>query len=1246
MSDFYLMLTKLSVIIGSLGLLWMLNLPRSARHGQRIVPLAALSVLAIYVAVNLGFAVVENALGAWLSQIQTLLAPLWYQIPILNKAFALPAIAVLVIFVLIKLVLTGFVLLLAGLRRLYRRLLNLFRKSKQNKSLPVFSVAPAYCVAENGTVQVKLNWLMARRFAASAGLGLALLLLLTLVLHFVAMDVQWLSSAIEAQSLLLYTVLALVFLELGWYLGGPFSSQTEDSVQTDYGDKLLETEAPELIDTYRKLWPNQLLASGELGNISGEEAVGQSTVDGDQELDLFRERFSASGVRFDKTHLDLLNKLTSGHNLVIHNADAELLLPAFFIFLSRRLVSGSRVLFALGAEHADESVNYNAFTDWIKRGFEKVEGDASQWSLAIGGAPNDQDNIWSTSLASLASTALSETANAWLDKVNVIVFFDAEGVTQALAERYALSQRLRRFDDAQRVVMAGTLHGLESAYRENLCLSSGKMDEYTPTAAPISVAVMLWATEVGNFQGSITKATLSQSMGAAMALAVPGVKHRSVSSVMVTHSLSQPTVDFKEALENAVDNLKDGWKLGQASSNFLERIQPLPFWSLGQPQRNAMVIAEDHYCNTPLLLRELSSKLIGYGVLHILSHPYLLRDYFAANARYFMSSPLKPLSPRVSDTASAVAERLMYMLIANMVPSDVIRNQLKCAGLEGRAVLVDLVRLYLRVLKLDILQEGYVHKELGGYRFDLRMVEHSRVPWKKPWQLILVDGHQSLGSVRAEHAYQTYLPGQLHTFNGKLYLVENMGDGQILFKHQDPKQDCYSYRTQLNVSVVLKDMAANREKVGSIVLHRAIFTTKMDVDILGFIHGRTQIPLEGIPKRSYEAAKSMIIKFEFEKKLENSSGLSILLAAFMQEILRTLMPSEVHLLVILPLCHSSGNRIGFYDNNNPVSPIMLLPEWQYQREFKFNDNEIGIILIEDSYSDIGAVQAIFDDYRYVLEIIQDYLIWLTDDSNHAANDWTVHRDKPLMDVGEASQTLLDKLNDFLGRSLRADARQRFYDEKAENPLPPLIDASTICNLCGAPHDQALSDKLPDGRIRCPECKKHEVLDINKIKQLYADCKRYIEDTFDVRVPDGVGVIIAGADVIGNEVGLPFNPSQEYSGRAIGFARQDQDGKWTIYVESNLPKYMLCATLVHELVHIWQFKAIDLERAPLMWIEGHASWVEHAYLESKNAAPDYRKHIRERNDPIYGEGYRIIVKALVDQGDTNPFRCIQQLFGKG
>ena len=135
--------------------------------------------------------------------------------------------------------------------------------------------------------------------------------------------------------------------------------------------------------------------------------------------------------------------------------------------------------------------------------------------------------------------------------------------------------------------------------------------------------------------------------------------------------------------------------------------------------------------------------------------------------------------------------------------------------------------------------------------------------------------------------------------------------------------------------------------------------------------------------------------------------------------------------------------------------------------------------------------------------------------------------------------------------------------------------------------------------------------------------------FGIRINAKVHVQMVNSKKLHKRFGKTFVPTGDFDGRVLGVAIKDGNG-YTILIENGAPKIRSTMTMVHELVHIWQYlnwdtKAIRKTYGKQMELEvyeGMSKWVEiqYAYLIGEVAHGKREEIITRHRDDEYGRGF--------------------------
>ena len=229
---------------------------------------------------------------------------------------------------------------------------------------------------------------------------------------------------------------------------------------------------------------------------------------------------------------------------------------------------------------------------------------------------------------------------------------------------------------------------------------------------------------------------------------------------------------------------------------------------------------------------------------------------------------------------------------------------------------------------------------------------------------------------------------------------------------------------------------------------------------------------------------------------------------------------------------------------------------------------------------------------------------------------------------------LEFLNDlgFFGEELK-DAREGLGMAAAiESEGESEGRASRTCDFCGAEINGIEYEVLKDGRERCNHCSRTAIKNEEELKKLYAEVMSTMQAFYNISINAPVNVSMVNAKTLHKAIGKSFVPTGSFDGRVLGFARQEKDGTYTLYVENGAPRMQTIMTTVHEMTHVWQYlnwdrKAIRKKYGKtreLEIYEGMAMWseIQYAYLMGEpGAAKREQLNTLLRSDE-YGRGFRM------------------------
>ena len=311
-----------------------------------------------------------------------------------------------------------------------------------------------------------------------------------------------------------------------------------------------------------------------------------------------------------------------------------------------------------------------------------------------------------------------------------------------------------------------------------------------------------------------------------------------------------------------------------------------------------------------------------------------------------------------------------------------------------------------------------------------------------------------------------------------------------------------------------------------------------------------------------------------------------------------------------------------------VIPELIRKAYPELTEFPFarEENEIGILFIQDSCIDNGIAQSLKKELDQpnskLMSLARDYLEWVNKGQPSEKN-YLYFGYSELPECFD-----LSGLIDVLDQLPRVESKGKAEIEEIEEG----------CCYCGCrlgTRYYILKDGIGRGNRKvCEDCFKGRVHKKTELKRIYHEAEKYLQE-FDVEMPKDLKVRFASAKSIRKFI------DQGDIRSVLGFARIDKNELW---VEIDAPEANIMQTLIHEMTHIWQHMHLDFTKMTVEEAkrlkEGHSSFMEVRYLMDagkKVMARMTRKNLEKRKDE-YGTGFvRMLQELDNDIQGSEPFK---------
>lgn len=197
---------------------------------------------------------------------------------------------------------------------------------------------------------------------------------------------------------------------------------------------------------------------------------------------------------------------------------------------------------------------------------------------------------------------------------------------------------------------------------------------------------------------------------------------------------------------------------------------------------------------------------------------------------------------------------------------------------------------------------------------------------------------------------------------------------------------------------------------------------------------------------------------------------------------------------------------------------------------------------------------------------------------------------------------------------------------------------SLCDSCGRIISPGTlgGETYSDGRLICGICKKSSVTDVQSIRPVLAELIKLLGGYGIRPLPNDIPVSLVDRKTLAvkslgsdkeNTRGFTKSMARVQNGKITSF-------KHRIYILDGLPLTEFKGVLAHELFHVW----LNENKVKMAGKETEGFCNLGIMLVNMNVKSEYAQvlqdQLEQNNDPVYGEGYRMMKKKLDDMGWAN------------
>lgn len=681
-----------------------------------------------------------------------------------------------------------------------------------------------------------------------------------------------------------------------------------------------------------------------------------------------------------------------------------------------------------------------------------------------------------------------------------------------------------------------------------------------------------------------------------------------------------------------------------------------------------------YYDNTKNLLNavrlSLSNTATVTSMVHIVSKPYLLRDYFAHNITtlYQNLSGTQMLVPSINNNLTPPCVVLLILLREREFTCEDVVEYMHNFGIEGNNVEELLTQSLNMAFGENTFPNVYNYFSFGDgeipdFRNDeyyyTRIVKLTNERIYNEAKSIAENFAQITGDcegvlpINKSIVYNYHLPGQLFNYGGRRYIIVDIINGVIRVRLEETvvREEDYTPYYQLIVQ--------GEPSLCSTVNNNQYICRLYHTNIIRTINGyfshfngldfnsennNTQNHVLNSPiiEKKKASVIELSIDFPFGKNHERAAALFCIL---LKGIMETVLPNNYQdIMVVSGINHETLEALPFEKADNSAmredpKPSDWIEEMDYELPMSRNillmfpqldngffsansDNMIHLYIINYNDVDDSVSSCLLTEMDRLLTILRGYMEWVVE------NPTIPHS---FLKLG---YNLIPDIFDTEGVN---NCLQRIaYDSKATGSVlsgkftvanPDNVDC---CDFCGRPISvsQWIFD---DSRTMCEDCYKHRTSERKEVQTLLREAYQTMENLYKIKLPRDIKIRFNTAATIRKA----YHSGDVLEGRVIGLYI---GAKKEIWIERGGPEACVLSTLIHELTHAWQAEHVNMDKLGDQIIEGHSTFVEIECLRKLGQslyADFWKKTVLNRNDD-YSKGLQYWTSLLQSESDKNIF----------
>lgn len=669
------------------------------------------------------------------------------------------------------------------------------------------------------------------------------------------------------------------------------------------------------------------------------------------------------------------------------------------------------------------------------------------------------------------------------------------------------------------------------------------------------------------------------------------------------------------------------------------------------------------------------------SVLHVVSKPYLLRDYFISKAEDYVSH-FELIGQTMSEHAEPTRASIIVLLCdaVNGIEKDEFVRRAKEFLVSSTDEVSDLEGCIKLCYKTafntdDDYEPRYNLKKIRNAEHEMKTYVYIKDSEKMFENLL-----ESTGTVRIEYTntqsfentsvfkneiVQHFIPGQAITRNNRSYTIKDVvvDRGVLILDDTGPSVNVPSEYIQTRLYSVNEAELAHRyghdyRTKNNVVNHLGMYVYDADitVDTVGYYSVENAVQTVDLVKPNFAKyihigddrtlsekirrnIKTKILAVELDMNEECTPHTTYLLSVILNEFMKTVFPHQYRCISVCPIFEDGVDEDAFFAEEAAIRDLYprlsgdflkskLDSDFKEETGAKENEkskepNEKGklrLAIIEDVQGGNGVVETLVDGNGImVTNLLHTVADFLA---------WIRSSENSLCAYLRYGYEEIPSVFDV--ERLEHIVRQ-FRHEIERSELVRLYDKNT-CFFCRCALNSEQSVQLEDNRIICEKCCESSVNTFEELDECFAEVISSIKAGTSV------------ADTFPDDISVDFVSTEEIKKRfpqekivPLGFSN---NVKRCIYVEYGLPRVSVYSVLSQMITEIWQDCNVlnngdDLFEAQPVMVE-----LQTLYALKKFPEAEAFEKLNETN-----EAFNELKKLLDENGSQDTFSYFLNVAGK-